>query len=196
MSKNPNPQGKGGAPVLATLNDQRAALAEVPPKKMEQVAIELFTSLFVLESEFNFKPVQGKRYFMYRQPERFWLSLTPPQMWSEAVSGRFIGVCQLQDDMTWTLELDEAVAADTSFMTWLEQQREAFEQRLHGAETVDDVLPEHERRYDFHRRASAFALAYSLGRSMEQTGLRGLSYQETLGELGHDSGDHDEQDGD
>lgn len=191
MSKNPNPQGKGGAPVLATLNDQRAALAEVPPKKMEQVSTELFTSLFVLESEFNFEPVQGKRYFMYRQRERFWLSLTPPQMWSEAVSGRFIGTCQLQEDMTWTLELDDAVANDAGFMAYLEQQRAAFEQRLHDAETVDDVLPEHERGYTFHRRASAFALAYSLGRSMQQTGLRGLSYEQALGELSHDGGDDD-----
>lgn len=190
MSKNPNPQGKGGAPVLATLNEQRAAVATVPPKQMEQVSAELFTSLFVLESDFNFKPVPGKRYFLYRQPERFWLSMTPPQMWSETVSGRFIGTCELQPDMTWTLELDQAVAEDPEFMDYLEQRRAAFEQRLDEAETVDDVLPEHERRYTFYRRATAFALAHSLGRSMEQSGIRGLSYQEALGQLTHDGGEN------
>lgn len=191
MSDNPNPQGKGGAPVLATLNEQRAAAAEVPPKQMEQVSTELFTSLFVLESDFSFKPVPGKRYYLYRQPERFWLSMTPPTMWSEAVSGRYIGTCELQPDMTWTLELDESVAEDPEFMAYLEEQRAAFEQRLDAAETVDDVLPEHERRYAFHRRTSAFALAYSLGRSMEQTGIRGLSYEQALGQLTHDDGADD-----
>lgn len=189
MSKNPNPQGKGGAPVLATLNEQRAALATVPPKHIEQVSTELFTSLFVLESEFRFQPVPGKHYFLYQQPERFWLSPTPPAILSEAVAGRFIGQCELQPDMTWTLELADEVAADPDFMAYLQQKRDAFEQRLGEAETVDDVLPVHERRYAFHRRASGFALAYSLGRSMEQSGIQGLSYDEARGMLENDDGE-------
>lgn len=187
MSKNPNPQGKGAAPVLAALDGKRADLAAVPPKHMEQVSAELFTSLFVLESEFNFEPVPGKHYFLYRQPHRFWLSMTPPRMWSEAVSGRFIGICELQDDMTWTLELDPAVADDADFMAELAERRAAFEQQLESAQTVDDLLPEYERRYTFYRRASAFALAHSLGRSMAGSGIRGLTYRQALGALPGDN---------
>lgn len=186
MSKNPNPQGKGGSPVLAALTERRAALADVPPKRIEQVTTELFTSLFVLESEFRFRPVPGMTYFLYRKPERFWLSPTSPRILTEDVAGRFIGTCELQRDMTWTLELAPDVARDPAFMDYLERRRAAFERRLEEAETMDDVLPVYVRRYSFYRRASAFALAYSLGRSMERTGIRGLSYQEALGRLTHD----------
>ncbi|MCS4505452.1 DUF2452 domain-containing protein [Arhodomonas aquaeolei] len=193
MSKNPNPQGKGGAPVLATLEAQRAAVVTVPPKHIEQVSTELFTSLFVLESDFRFRPVPGKRYYLYRKPERYWLSMIPPQEWGggEAVTGRFIGACELQPDMTWTLELDEAVAADDAFMNELAERRAAFERQLGDVEAVDDVLPVHERRFTFYRRAFAFALAHSLGRSMEQSGIAGLSYEEAQGRLAHESGEAD-----
>lgn len=188
MSKNPNPQGKGGSPVLAALSERRAALADVPPKRIEQVTTELFTSLFVLESEFRFQPVPGVTYYLYRKPERFWLSPTPPRILTEDVAGRFIGTCELQRDMVWTLELAPEVAGDPAFMEYLARKRAAFERRLGEVRTMDDVLPVYESRYSFYRRASAFALAYSLGRSMEQTGIRELSYHEARGELAHDDG--------
>lgn len=188
MSRNPNPQGKGGSPVLAALSRQRAGLARVPPKQISQVTTEMFTSLFVLESEFRFQPVPGMTYYLYRKPGRFWLSPTSPEILTPDVAGRFIGTCELQPDMTWTLDLAPEVAADPAFMDYLARKREAFEQRLSEAETMDDVLPVYERRYTFYRRASAFGLAYSLGRSMERAGIRGLSYDEALGRLTHEGG--------
>lgn len=187
MSHNPNPQGKGGSVVLATLDSQRAGRTAVPPKHIEQVSTELFTSLFVLESEFRFQPVPGKAYFLYRDGDRYWLGMTPPRMLSESVAGRFIGTCELQNDMTWTLELAEAVAADPAFMAELEHKRAAFEQRLSEVDTVDDVLPVYEQRFAFYRRACAFAVAHSLGRSMTQSGISGLSYDEARGLLENSS---------
>lgn len=183
MSKNPNPDGKGASPVLATLHEASRGLASVAPKHIEQVTAELFTSLFVLESEFRFKPVPGKPYYLYEQPERFWLGITPPSMMSADVGGRFIGVCELQSDLTWTLELDQAVAEDEDFMAWLAAKRAAFERRLGEAETVDDILPVYEARLSFYRRASAFGVAHSLGRSMTASGISGLSYDEARGLL-------------
>lgn len=185
--KNPNPQGKGDSLVLSALNEQRTELAEVPAKHIEQVTTELFTSLFVLESEFQFKPVQGKVYYLYQQPEKFWLGLTPPSMMDANVAGRFIGQCVLQADMTWTLELADDVASDSSFLAYLEAKRDAFEQRLGAADTVDDVLPVYEKRLSFYSRASAFAVAYSLGRSMTRSGISGLSYDEARGLLTEDN---------
>ena len=189
MSRNPNPQGKGGSVVLATLAEQRSGGMTVPPKQIDQVSTELFTSLFVLESRFRFKPVPGKHYFLYGSAEKFWLGLTPPRMLGEAVAGRFIGTCVLRNDMTWTLELSDAVAADTEFIAYLEQKRAAFEECLQNAETVDDVLPIYQRGFDFYRRASAFAVAHSLGRSMTQAGISGLSYEEARGLLTDGRGD-------
>ena len=60
ISKNPNPQGKGGSLVLNTLDAQRRDLPAVRPKQIDQVSTELFTSLFVLQSDFRFKPIRGK----------------------------------------------------------------------------------------------------------------------------------------
>lgn len=188
--KNPNPDGKGGSTVLTTLDDVRAGTAQAVPKQIDQVTTELFTSLFVLESEFRFKPVAGKTYYLYRLPEKFWLGLTPPDMLGEAVGGRFIGSCVLQADMTWTLELAPAVAADENFMAWLAAKRTAFERRLGEAESVDDILPVYESRLSFYRRASAFGVAHSLSRSMSASGISGLSYDEARGLLA-DGSDRD-----
>lgn len=191
MSDNPNPQGKGQVPVLAALTENQHATAAVPPKHIEQVSVELFTSLFVLESDFNFKPVPGNTYWLYQKEGRFWLSPVPPQEWSPTVYGRYIGECQLHTDMSWTLMLADEVAEDQAFVAYLEDKRARFEETLEAAETLDDALPVHESRLPFYQRAFAYALAHSLGTSMERSGIRELSYNEARGLLTHqpDSGD-------
>ncbi|SEO90876.1 DUF2452 domain-containing protein [Aquisalimonas asiatica] len=191
MSDNPNPQGKGQVPVLAALTENRHATAAVPPKHIEQVSVELFTSLFVLESDFNFKPVPGNTYWLYQKEGRFWLSPVPPQEWSPTVYGRYIGECRLQTDMSWTLMLADEVAEDQAFLAYLEDRRARFEETLESAETLDDALPVHESRLPFYQRAFAYALAHSLGTSMERSGIRALSYNEARGLLAHqpDPGD-------
>jgi len=192
MSRNPNPQGKGGSLVLTTLDAQRRAGMAVPPKPIEQVTTELFTSMFVLESDFRFKPVPDTPYFLYCQRTGYWLGLTPPAMMGESVGGRFIGTCVLRADMTWTLELAAEVAADDEFMADLAARRARFEQRLETAETVDQMLPVYERDFAFHRRAAAFAVAHSLKRSMTGAGIAGLSYAQARARLGRDDATHDE----
>jgi len=191
-----NPQGKGTSGVLATLDGHRHGLAAMPAKPVNQVATELFTALFVLEARFRFKPVPDTRYYLYQpheQAERhrvgdLQLCLTPPSMMSEAVGGRYIACCILHRDMTWSVELADAVAADPGFMAWLADKRHVFEQRLEQADTLDDVLPHYERQFSFHRRAAAFGVAFSLGRSMAQSGIRHMSYDQARGLLAHDDG--------
>lgn len=185
MSDNPNPQGKGQVPVLAALTENQQAAAAIPPKHIEQVSVELFTSLFVLESDFNFKPVPGNTYWLYQKEGRFWLSPVPPQEWSPTVYGRYIGECQLQQDMSWTLMLADDVAEDQAFIAYLEEKRARFEETLESAETLDDALPVHESRLPFYQRAFAYALAHSLGTSMDHSGIRALSYNEARGLLTH-----------
>jgi len=182
---NPNPQGKGQAPVLAALTENQRAVATVPPKHIGQVSVELFTSLFVLESDFNFKPVPGRAYWMYRKEGRFRLSPVPPQEWHPIVYGRYIGECRLHEDMTWTLMLADDVAGDPAFLRELEEKRARFERALEAADTLDDALPVHESRFPFYQRVFAYALGYSLGVSMDHSGIRGLSYDEARGLLAH-----------
>ncbi|NNC22705.1 DUF2452 domain-containing protein [Salinisphaera sp. USBA-960] len=182
MSQNtPNPQGKGLSPILANLDAQRVIADQVPPKHIEQVSAELFTSLFILESTFRFQPVVGKPYYLYEQPDQFWLALTPPTRLGESVAGRFIGVCELQSDLTWTLELADAVANDEAFMAFLADKRAAFERDLEAADTMADSLPTFKRNTSFYGQAFAYGLSHSLGSSMAQSGIRELGYREAQG---------------
>lgn len=183
--KNPNPQGKGGSLVLSTLDAQRSQLATVPAKQIDQVTTELFTALFVLESNFRFKPVPGKTCYLYHRQGQSYVCLTAPDVLGEEIAGRFIGRCCLQTDMTWTLDLAPSVAADDSFMAYLEKRRQDFEQKLEQASRVDDVLPVYEKQLSFYSRAMGFAVAHSLGRSMALAGISGLTYDEARGMLTH-----------
>lgn len=182
MSYSPNPQGKGLVPVLESLASSRAAIA-VPPKQIDQISSELFTSLFVLESDFKFKPVVGKSYWLYRKGERFWLSMLAPEEWSAATHGQVIGECTLQEDITWTLTLDDAAAQDTALMNLIQAKKLDFERKLEAAEQVDGVLPVFDESLPFYQRVFASALAHSLRVSMQKSGIEGLSYDEARGLL-------------
>lgn len=182
MLKNPNPQGKGLAPVLETLAHSRAGIT-VPPKYIEQVSNELFTSLFVLHSQFQFKPVIGRSYWLYRQQEKFRLSLIAPHEWGGTAFGQYIGECVLQADITWTLSLDEAVTQDAALLSLIEKRRQQFEDSLQNAGAIDDVLPFYLAALPFYQRVFASALASSLKTSMQKSGIQGLSYRAARGLL-------------
>lgn len=178
MGKHGNPQGKGHLPVLAALSETRRQLAHVPPKRIEQVESELFTSLFVLESDFSFRPVPGRCYWLYEKRKGFQLSLIAPREWGEALPGRYIGECVLRSDMTWTLSLSESAAADGDFLALVEQRRRRFKKELQTAQSMEDLLPHYRKSMPFNQRACAFALAHSLGLSMRKSGILGLTHQQ------------------
>ncbi len=169
-------------PVLTALSDARRSIA-VPPKQVQQVSGELFTSLFVLESHFGFKPVVGRSYWLYRRGGVFTLSLLAPEQWSALVYGQYIGVCELHADLTWTLTLGDAALADPLLMHYIAQRRDEFEQELQSAACIDDLLPVFREELPFYQRVFASALASSLGASMQSAGIHGLSYQEAIGLL-------------
>jgi hypothetical protein len=182
MAENPNPQGKGQVPVLAALSEARAA-SLAPPKHIDQVSVELFTSLFVLESEFRFKPVPGKPYWLYRKEGRFRLSPIAPREWHPAVYGQHVGRCELQRDLTWTLDLSAEAAADAALTELIAERKRRLDRDMRRAETVDRVLPVYEARLPFYQRVFASALAWSLGGSMRRAGIHGLAYEEAKGLL-------------
>lgn len=182
MNTNPNPQGKGLVPVLSDVASSRAKV-KVPPKKIDQIAGELFTSMFVLESEFSFKPVVGREYYLYRKDGRFRLSLVGPDQWAGGMFGMFIGRCTLERDITWTLEMDERAAADRILNQFIHEKRRAFERALETAEQLGDVLPVYRDSLPYYQRLFASALACSLGISMQLSGIKGLTYDEAKGLL-------------
>ena len=182
MDKRPNPQGKGLVPVLDSLTESRAKIA-VPPKQIDQISSELFTSLFVLHSRFQFKPVVGKSYYLYWRNSDFHLSLIAPHEWGGSGYGEYIGECVLHKDVTWTLSLHESAARHEALMTLIEHRRREFQQALNAADTIDDVLPVYLESLPFYQRVLASALASSLKVSMQKSGIAGISYQQAKGLL-------------
>ena len=177
MNNRPNPQGKGLVPVLDSLAESRARIA-VPPKHINQITSELFTSLFVLHSKFQFKPVVGKSYWLYRRNKSFQLSMIGPQEWGGDGFGQYIGECILQKDVTWTLKLDDSAAKDDALMHLIAERRKEFERTLGSVDAVDSMLPVYLESLPFYQRVFASALASSLQTSMLKSGISGLDYQQ------------------
>jgi hypothetical protein len=183
IRKNPNPQGKGLVPVLQGLQ-QHWDRMQVPPKQIDQISLELFTSLFVLQSDFKFAPVPGMHYWMYECQGGYRLMLVAPDEWNGALPGRCIGMCELQNDRTWTLALEPEVASDRQFMDAIETRHRNLEAMLEQAETVEEVLPAYETGRGYQARVMAFILGRSLHASMQLSGINALSYSEARGLLG------------
>ncbi len=139
--------------------------------------------MFVLESEFSFKPVVGKPYYLYRRDGLFRMSLIAPEEWIGEQFGQYIGECTLERDITWTLVMSESAMGDEALVQCIRSRKKAFENTLVSAERLEDVLPVYYGSLPFYRRLFASALAHSLGLSMELTGIRSLSYAEAKGLL-------------
>jgi hypothetical protein len=196
MARNPNPQGKGLVPVLQGLQ-QHWQQPVLLPKQIDQIEMELFTSLFVLQSEFKFAPVPGKSYWMYDcfgttaagasagGGQGYRLLLVAPHEWHTPYPGRFVGECVLQQDRTWTLILDPELAHDAAFMQRVEVLRGKLLGALEKAEKIEDVLPDFEDTLGYYGRITAFILGKSLLTSMQLSGIKGLDYKAAKGLLAH-----------
>lgn len=159
---------------------ERRALAVAPAKSITRISDELFTSLFVLNSEFKFAPVVEKAYWLYRQKQRYRLSPVAPQEWGDDRFGDFIGECTLHDDMVWSLALSQSCLDDRAFMQWLEAQKTAFEKQLKTAARLDQALPGYQSQLPYYQRAYCSALSFSLYSSMQQAGIAALDYRRAL----------------
>ena len=175
----PNPQGKGLS-LINVISETSLTLVAVPPKNAIQVANELFTSMFVLGSDFGFKPVIGKEYWLYFKSPRFRLSLISPSEWRDETFGKLVGNCQLQDDLTWTLQLSEQTSRDKVLMHYIENKRHQFEENLNQQDSLADALPVYEAKLPFYQRLYASMLSKSLGYSMSRSGIAGLNYPAAL----------------
>jgi hypothetical protein len=190
MPRNPNPQGKGLVPVMQGLQ-QGWQTPVLLPKQIDQIEMELFTSLFVLQSQFKFNPVPGKSYYMYGffgddaagAAECYKLLLVAPHEWHEPYAGRFIGECVLQQDRTWTLLLNPDMEKDAVFMKRVQELRGKLLGALAKAEKIEDVLPSFEESLGYYGRITAFILGKSLLASMQLSGINALDYKAAKGLL-------------
>lgn len=172
-----NPQGKGFVALLDSLQQAKKHL-QVAAKNIHQINSDLFTSLFILNSQIRFKPTARQTYWLYHKDNQYRLSLIAPDQWLPAQYGRFIGACEMQIDLTWTLELSDDCANDPAFIQEIAHQRLQLEQKWQQAEKIDDILPVYLETLPFYSRVLAAALAYSLKQSMQKEGISGLSFQQ------------------
>ena len=184
MPENPNPQGKGLVPILQGLERHRLDRL-LPPKQIDQVQMELFTSMFVLGSDIRFNPVPETAYYLYQTDGRYKLLMVGPHEWHTEYRGRYIGECILHRDRTWSMALDPAMLHDQAFMDHITGEQDKLQQALDNAASVEDVLPVFQEEMGYNSRILAFILGKSLGLSMEMAGIRSLTYSEAKGLLGH-----------
>lgn len=177
MNTKANPQGKGLVPLLESFANIRS-LMSAAPKNIPQISSELFTSLFVLHSQFSFKPVIGKEYWLYENNRSFKLSLISPAEWGNSGFGKCVGKCTLQMDATWSLELDSRAMDDAALMSYIKSRRDEFEKAISESESLADALPVYIKELPYYQRVYASVLANSLKQSMIMSGIETMSYQE------------------
>lgn len=182
MRKNPNPQGKGLVPLLQTLHPH-VLHNLVPPKQIDQIEMELFTSLFVLQGELKFNPVQGQTYWLYHTANAYRLLMVGPDEWHKPYPGRCIGECVLQSDRTWTLQLQADLVEDSVFLDHIEHLRRKLHAALVHSSKLEDILPHFEPSLCYHGRVMAFILGKSLLTSMQLSGIHELDYKAARGLL-------------
>lgn len=177
LMNNPNPQGKGQVPVLSLLKENRIA-RDVPAKPVQQITGEWFTSLFVLRSRFRFKPVVGGTYWLYRNGDRFSLSLIAPWQWHGVKAQHCVGRCCLQEDLIWTLEQTDEAIDDRQFQDLLAELWRQFIQSLAVGNSMQESLPAYDQTLNYYARVFAAGMAHSLRISMRKTGVHSLAYHQ------------------
>ena len=175
--KKSNPQGKGLSTVLDALIDSQVK-ASLPPKDIDQVSSELFTSLFVLNTNFEFRPVAGNSYWLYHTNDIFKLFSTSPSAWACGQPGIFIGECVLQNDVTWTIQINEEVSQQEWFIRYMEKQKNYLQKSLGDSNTLEEAMPYYVKKMSYYSRLLAYGLGTSLNISMQKSGINMLHYDQ------------------
>ena len=189
-----NPEGKGLNGFL--LDWYRTEPRGVVIKSQRQVLAEFFTSMLVLSASFKYKPARGTRNYLYFVDGKWTLSLISPEEWSEEHRAGFAGVCQLQPDMTWTIEPSELVGEDNPVTDAIARFYDAFANTLDSDLTLEEILPFYVRRMPYWQRLHASALSRSVRGSVtlgDQRDIRCRDWQALLPKfdatlLAHDVG--------
>ena len=191
----PNPQGKG---VVGFLQDwHQSAPRGVLAKRSGQLLADYFTSLLVLSADFKFKPAFGHTYHLYREQERWCLSLISPDEWRTSAKRRgYVGACVLHEDSTWSIEPSENLGRPGPVADALAEVYDGFIRRLRQPSPLEQDLPFYEGRLPYYQRLFAAALSRSLRASLVlggQTGRAAETWLEALpGDaqrlLGHPNG--------
>jgi len=155
-----NVDGKGvnGFMLDWCLSEPRGVVA----KPQRQVLAEYFTSMLVLSADFKYKPSIGVANYLYLVDGEWQLSLIAPQEWSDERREGFVGTCELQRDMTWTIEPSERLAEQKAVTEAVARFYDAFADTLDSDLTLEELLPFYVGRAPYYQRLYASALSRSI----------------------------------
>lgn len=165
--KNPNPQGKGVVPILRDWATMQPTTSDKPPAKFLR---DYCISSLVLAAKFKFKPVLGKRYFLYARDNDWMMSLIAPNEWGQREPGAFLGGCRLRPDMTWEIETSQECEADEVALQKAQNFVTGFVDALSEQDAIADHLPFYVSELPYYQRLLATALAASLQRTLPTSG--------------------------
>lgn len=176
-----NPDGKGCSDTM--LDWYRAQPRGVVAKPQHQLLAEFFTSMLVLSARFNYKPAIGATNYLYCLNDSWSLSLIGPQQWSDAHRAGFVGTCQLQPDMTWTIEPSEQLLECGSLSDAVAKFFDAFADTLDTDLTLEEILPFYVRRMPYWQRLHASGLSRSIRAAVvlgDQTAIKARDWRLAL----------------
>ena len=165
--KNPNPQGKGNVTLLQDWEATRPG--SLRHKAPVQILRDYLVSALVLAAKFRFRPVPGKRYYLYCDSQEWTLSMIGPEEWVRQRPGEFVARCRLRTDATWQVDFDK-LRQDGLPMRRLAQFVDGFSSELSSRHSVLDDLPFYERQLPYYQRMLATGLASSLQHSIVGAG--------------------------
>ena len=164
-----NPQGKG---ITTLLQDWQQFQPEASASlSVPKLLAEYFSSLLVLSAHFSFKPVRGRDYYLYYCRDQWQLSMIEPEHWNEQKRGLYFGCCQLQSDMTWTINVTENFQQCPALQTALQAFQQQLASHLDNDTPIADTLPFYVEALPFYARLCATGLAKSLSLSFDTLGM-------------------------
>ena len=141
----------------------------VVAKPHRQVLAELFTSMLVLSAAFKYRPAVGTANYLYWHDGEWSLSLIAPDEWPASRQDCFVGTCELQRDMTWTIEPSALVGeGENAVCAALGRFYDAFALMLDTDLPLEDVLPFCAGKLPYYQRLYANALSRSVANTVAQ----------------------------
>ncbi|MFK7885578.1 MAG: DUF2452 domain-containing protein [Gammaproteobacteria bacterium] len=176
-----NPDGKG---VSTTLSDWFGVEPRgVAAKPKHQVLAEFFTSMLVLNARFSYKPVIGATNYLYYVDDSWRMSLIAPDEWTEQHRDGFAGACELQRDMTWTIEPAENLLKPGAMADAVTTFFDVFAQSLDTDLTLEEILPFYVHRMPYWQRLHASGLSRSIRAAVilgDQTAIKARDWRLAL----------------
>jgi len=172
-------------PVLADWDATRPGAPRA--KEPADVLRDWFTSVLVLSANFRFRPARGQRYYLYCRQGEWSLSLIGPREWSGRAPGACLGRCELQGDMTWTLEPREDLADQPELLREVDERLRSFLESLDGDASLEEALPGYRRDLPYFQRMLATGLGASLRGSVRGGWSLGAPARQFLDAAGKES---------